>query len=258
MGDRKLDKFAFFLPNIFTAMNIACGFIAIMYSMNDEFYRACMFIFLGAIFDSVDGRVARLTGTSSAFGEQFDSMSDLVSFGVAPAIIFYNRFLQDSGRLGMLVAFLFLLCAALRLARFNANISKVKSNYFQGLPSPGGAMAVLGYILISLEFPTLLMSKYIAMPYITFYALLMISNIPFPSFKGSPWVKNNRRKVLFLIFVMLGSLFVYEEVMIAVIITIYVIASMLYVLTHKDKFAGIFDWDPSENASSEPVINESN
>jgi CDP-diacylglycerol--serine O-phosphatidyltransferase len=96
MNDKKL---AFFLPNIFTAMNIGCGFVAIMLSMNGEFYKGCMFIFLGAIFDSVDGRVARLTGTSSAFGEQFDSMSDLISFGLAPAIMFYHRFLSDSGRL---------------------------------------------------------------------------------------------------------------------------------------------------------------
>ena len=124
MAEKRLDKFAFFLPNTFTAMNIGCGFVAIMFSMQGEFYKACMFIFLGAIFDSVDGRVARLTGTSSSFGEQFDSLSDLISFGMAPAIIFYNRFLIDSGRVGMVIAFLFLLCGALRLARFNANIEK--------------------------------------------------------------------------------------------------------------------------------------
>ena len=82
---KKLDKFAFFLPNTFTAMNIGCGFVAIMFSIKGEFYSACMFIMLGAIFDSVDGRVARLTGTQSQFGEQFDSLSDLVSFGMAPA-----------------------------------------------------------------------------------------------------------------------------------------------------------------------------
>lgn len=238
-------KFAFFLPNIFTAMNIGCGFVAIMLSMNGEFYKACMFIFLGAIFDSVDGRVARLTGTSSAFGEQFDSMSDLISFGMAPAIMFYNRFLADSGRLGMVIAFLYLLCGALRLARFNANISKVESNYFQGLPIPGAAIAVLSFILVSLVYPTLFVNEYIAGPYIVFYALLMISNVPFPSFKGSPWVKNNRKKVLFIIFITASSLFVYEEVMIPIIISLYVVGSIIYVVMHKEKFDGIFDWDES-------------
>ena len=246
MSDRKLDKLAFFLPNTFTAMNIGCGFIAIMYSIQGDFYRACMFIVLGAIFDSVDGRVARMTGTSSAFGEQFDSMSDLISFGMAPSIIFYNRFLVDSGRIGMVVAFLFLLCGALRLARFNANISNVASNYFQGMPTPGAAIAVLSYILLSLEYPDLLMNKYIAMPYIVFYSLLMVSNVPFPSFKGSPWVKANRKKVLFIIFLVISSLFVYEEVMIPVIISAYVFLSIGYAVIHREKFEGIFDWEEDE------------
>lgn len=243
MAERKFDKFAFFLPNIFTAMNIGCGFVAIMYSIQGDFYKSCMFIFLGAIFDSVDGRVARLTGTSSAFGEQFDSLSDLISFGMAPAIIFYNRFLLESGRLGMVIAFLFLLCGALRLARFNANISRVKSDYFQGLPIPGAALAVLSYILVSLDFPELFMNRYLAIPYIVFYSLLMISNIPFPSFKKSEWVKKNRRKVLFLIFIVISSLFIYEQVMIPVIISAYVLLSLAYAIIHREKFKGIFDWD---------------
>ena len=249
MSDIKFDKFAFFLPNIFTAMNIGCGFVAIMLSIDSNFYYACMFILLGAIFDSVDGRVARLTGTSSAFGEQFDSMSDLISFGVAPAIIFYNRFLNDSGRLGMVVAFLYLLCGALRLARFNANISKVESNYFQGLPIPGAAIAVLSFILVSLEYPEFFVNRFIAMPYIIFYSLLMISNVPFPSFKGSPWVRSNRKKVLFIVFIMASSLFVYEEVMVPVIISLYVLSSILYVILHKEEFDGIFDWDEAADAS---------
>ncbi len=246
MSEKKVDKFAFFLPNIFTAMNIGCGFVAIMISMNGEFYKACMFILLGAVFDSVDGRVARLTGTSSAFGEQFDSMSDLISFGLAPAIIYYNRFLSETGRLGMVIAFLYLLCGALRLARFNANISKVESNYFQGLPIPGAAIAVLSFILVSLEYPEMFVNKYIAMPYIAFYALLMISNVPFPSFKGSPWVRNNKKKVLFIVFILASSLFVYEEVMIPVIISSYVIGSIFYVIMHKEKFNGIFEWDENQ------------
>lgn len=235
-------KFAYFLPNTFTAMNIGCGFIAIMYSMQHDFYRACMFIVLGAIFDSVDGRIARLTGTQSSFGEQFDSLSDLVSFGMAPAIIFYNRFLLESGRIGMVVAFFYLLCGALRLARFNANIEKVKSDYFQGLPIPGAALAVLSYILVSIEYPEIFINKYIAIPYLLFYAALMISNIPFSSFKNSNYVKNHRRQVLFIIFLMISSIFIYEELMIAVLITIYVLGSLIYVLFNRKKFSGVFDW----------------
>jgi CDP-diacylglycerol--serine O-phosphatidyltransferase len=205
-----------------------------------------MLIILGAIFDSVDGRVARLTGTESAFGEQFDSLSDLISFGIAPSIIFYNKFLTGSGRIGMIVAFLFLLCGALRLARFNANIDKVKSDYFQGLPIPGAAAAVIGFILIAAEFPEILHQKLIAIPYLLFYSILMISNIPFPSFKNSEWVRRNRRKVLFLLIVVACSLFVYEELMIFIIVSMYIFGSLVYMLTHKDKFKGIFNWEEDQ------------
>lgn len=250
MKDKKFDKFAFFLPNIFTAMNIGCGFIAIIYSTQGQYYKACMLIVLGAIFDMVDGRVARLTGTQSAFGEQFDSMSDLISFGAAPALIFYNKFLASSGRIGMVLAFMYMLCGALRLARFNANISKVSSNYFQGLPIPGAAIAMLSYVLVSLEYPEFFSNKFIAIPYILFYAILMISNIPFTSFKDSTWVRKNKKKVLFLIFIIISSLFIYEEVMIPVIMTLYVLISLFVVISNKKKFEGVFDWE-EENLENE-------
>jgi CDP-diacylglycerol--serine O-phosphatidyltransferase len=201
-----------------------------------------MYIVLAAIFDSMDGRVARMTNTQSSFGEQFDSLSDLISFGMAPAFLFYFRFLQDSGRPGMVLAFFYMLCGALRLARFNANIDKVKSDYFQGLPIPGGACAVTSFVLISIRFPELLELRPIAMVYLIFYALLMISSVPFPSFKNSPWMRAHRKQVLMIIFVILGSLFIYEEVMIPILITTYVFGSLLYVAFNKEKFAGVFDW----------------
>ncbi len=251
MNTKKIDKLAFFLPNSFTALNIACGFVAILFSIQQDFYKACMLIILGAIFDSVDGRVARLTGTQSHFGEQFDSLSDLISFGIAPSIIFYNKFLLNLGRVGMIVAFLFLLCGALRLARFNANIDRVKSDFFQGLPIPGAAASLIGFILVSSEFPQYLHNRYIAIPYILFFSALMISNIPFPSFKQSDWVKRNRKKVLFFLLLVSSSLFIYEELMIFVIINLYVLSSLIYLLFHKKQFEGIFDWDQEEHGETE-------
>jgi len=235
-------RWAFFLPNTFTALNMACGFAAILHGFHGEFYKACMFIILGAVFDMVDGRVARMTNTESAFGEQFDSMSDLVSFGVSPAIVYYFRFLNEAGRPGMVAAFFFILCGALRLARFNANIDKNKSDYFQGLPIPGGATAVVAMILVSLGIPEIIDFKPLTVGYLLFYAILMVSNIPFPSFKKSEWAKKNKKQVLMVIFLILASLFVYEEVMIPVIITLYVVISLLYFLTHRKKFEGIFEW----------------
>ena len=235
-------RWAFFLPNTFTALNMACGFAAILNGFHGEFYKACMFIVLGAVFDMVDGRVARMTNTQSAFGEQFDSMSDLVSFGVTPAIVYYFRFLTDAGRPGMVAAFFFMLCGALRLARFNANIDKNKSDYFQGLPIPGGATAVIAMILVSLGVPEIANYKPITVGYLLFYAILMVSNIPFPSFKKSEWAKKNKKQVLMVIFLILASLFIYEEVMIPVIITSYVLISLIYFLTHRKRFEGIFEW----------------
>ncbi|HXH75571.1 MAG TPA: CDP-diacylglycerol--serine O-phosphatidyltransferase [Bacteriovoracaceae bacterium] len=239
-------RWAFFLPNTFTALNMACGFIAILYGFHGEYYKACMFIVLGAIFDSVDGRVARMTNTQSSFGEQFDSMSDLVSFGVSPAIVYYFRFLSDAGRPGMVAAFFFILCGALRLARFNANIDRVKSDYFQGLPIPGGATAVISMILISLQFPDITFYKPVTVTYLLFYAVLMISNIPFSSFKNSDWVRRHKKQVLMIIFLIVASLFIYEEIMLPLIITTYVVSSLVYYLTHRKKFEGMFEWKEEE------------
>ena len=235
-------RLAYFIPNTFTALNMACGFGAILFAFHGKFYQACMFIVLGAIFDSVDGRIARMTNTQSSFGEQFDSLSDLVSFGVSPAIVYYFRFLSEAGRPGMVACFFFMLCGALRLARFNANIDKNKSDYFQGLPIPGGATAVISLIFLSSTFPVIIEYKALTVLYLLFYAALMISNIPFPSFKKSEWVKNHRKQVLMIIFLIIASLFIYEEVMIPAIITFYVVASLIYWMTHLKKFQGIFDW----------------
>jgi CDP-diacylglycerol---serine O-phosphatidyltransferase len=243
-------RWAYFLPNSFTALNLACGFAAILSGFHGDFYKACMFILLGAIFDSVDGRVARLTNTQSAFGEQFDSMSDVVSFGVSPAIVFYFRFLTDTGRVGMVAAFVFMLCGALRLARFNANIDRVKSDYFQGLPIPGAALAAVGYILMTLNFPQMVEHKFLAVVYLVFYAMLMVSNIPFTSFKSSDWVRKHKKQVLMIIFMIAASLFIYEEVMLLVIISTYVVISLLYFLTHRARFKGIFEWKDEDEAEA--------
>ncbi len=235
-------RLAYFIPNTFTALNMACGFIAILFAFHGEYYKACMFIVLGAIFDSVDGRIARMTNTQSTFGEQFDSLSDLVSFGVSPAIVYYFRFLTDAGRPGMVACFFFMLCGALRLARFNATIDKNKTDYFQGLPIPGGATAAISLIFLSFNFPEIAEYRPVTVAYLLFYAALMVSNIPFPSFKKSEWVKHHKKQVLMVIFLIIASLFIYEEIMIPAIITTYVVASLTYWLTHLKKFEGIFDW----------------
>lgn len=242
-----MKKMAFFLPNIFTALNMACGFVAGIYSWKGEFYYACMFLFLGGIFDSVDGRVARLTGTQSSFGEQFDSLSDVISFGIAPAILVYNRFFFNMGRLGLVISFLFLLCGALRLARFNANIDRVSSDYFQGLPIPSAAMAIIGYVLLSLDFPYLVQNKILSSVYVCFYSVLMISNIPFYSFKNSEWIREHKKFALVIIFLIFASIFAFEKYMIAFITGAYVLGCLIYFVKHRGELKEIFMWKEKED-----------
>lgn len=238
-------RLAYFLPNIFTGLNMACGFSGLVLATNGHFFRACVVLGLGAVFDMVDGRIARLTGTSSSFGEQFDSMSDIITFGVAPAWMFYNKYFIHFGRVGTVLAFLFLLCGALRLARFNANIDRVDSNFFQGLPIPGAAMGLVGFVLFDLEFE-IPYTKYVAAIYIFVYAIMMISNLPFPSFKNSSWVRRHRRGVLMLIFIILAMLFVYGESFFGVTITLYVLGSLIYYLFNRGSFVDIFKWEEND------------
>ena len=239
-------RLAFFLPNTFTALNMACGFFSIILGWKGEFYQASMILVLGAIFDSVDGRVARITGTQSAFGEQFDSISDVVTFGVAPAFLVYNKFFMGLGRIGLITSFIFLLCGALRLARFNANIDKVSSDFFQGLPIPSGALALVGLTLFSLEFPLVNDYSPIIVGYVLFYAFLMISNIPFNSFKKSEWVRRHKKRVLFIIFSIMILTFLYEEVMIGGVILTYVLGSLVYFFKNKGALEDMFHWKNEE------------
>jgi CDP-diacylglycerol--serine O-phosphatidyltransferase len=240
-------RLAFFLPNTFTALNMACGFFSIILGWKGEFYPAAMLLVLGAIFDSVDGRVARMTHTQSAFGEQFDSISDVVTFGVAPAFLVYNKFFIDIGRIGLIISFIFLLCGALRLARFNANIEKVSSDFFQGLPIPSGALGLVGLTLFSLEYPFINNIKPLLIIYVVFFSFLMISNIPFNSFKNSEWVRLHKKRVLFIIFLLSILTFVQEHIMIGLIVNIYVFASLVYFVKNKGALADTFHWKSEDD-----------
>lgn len=240
-------RLAFFLPNTFTALNMACGFFSIILGWKGEFYPAAMLLVLGAIFDSVDGRVARITHTQSAFGEQFDSISDVVTFGVAPAFMVYNKFFFDMGRIGIITSFVFLLCGALRLARFNANIEKVSSAFFQGLPIPSGALALVGLTLFSLEYPDVNNVRPLLIAYVLFFSFLMISNIPFNSFKKSEWVRLHKKRVLFIIFLIMILTFTQEHIMIGLIINIYVFASLLYFIKNKGALQNMFQWKSEDD-----------
>ncbi|MBS0408066.1 MAG: CDP-diacylglycerol--serine O-phosphatidyltransferase [Proteobacteria bacterium] len=146
---RPRRKGIYALPNMITLAALFGGFYAIVMAMNGQFGLATAGIFAAMVLDGLDGRVARMTHTQSAFGEQMDSLSDMVSFGAAPALVAYMWALQPLGRAGWLAAFVYCSCAALRLARFNVNTSVVDKRYFQGLPSPAAAALVAGFIWLT-------------------------------------------------------------------------------------------------------------
>ncbi|MFC1515961.1 CDP-diacylglycerol--serine O-phosphatidyltransferase [Thermodesulfobacteriota bacterium] len=129
----------YILPNIFTSVNLFCGFYAVIASINGKFVAGSVAILIGVMFDILDGKIARATNTTSKFGIEYDSLADLVSFGLAPGLMIYLWALRPLGRLGWLAGFLFMACGALRLARFNSQVGTVSSDYFVGLPIPAGA-----------------------------------------------------------------------------------------------------------------------
>jgi CDP-diacylglycerol-serine O-phosphatidyltransferase len=196
----------YLLPNAFTTGNLFAGFYAIVMAMNGEFQWAAIAIFLAMFLDSLDGRVARLTNSQSTFGEQYDSLADMISFGAAPALVIYSWALTGMGKWGWLAAFIYVAGAALRLARFNTNIQVVDKRYFQGLPSPAAAALVAGLVWLATDWHD---SRLITATggelgglawIITVYAgLTMVSNSPFYSFKDF----NLRRSVPFVVLILL-------------------------------------------------------
>ena len=181
---RKRSKGIYMLPNMITLAALFGGFYAIVMAMNGRFDLATVGIFAAMVLDSLDGRVARMTNTQSAFGEQMDSLSDMVSFGAAPALIAYEWTLRDLGRWGWIAAFVYCACAALRLARFNVNTGVVDKRYFQGLPSPAAAALVAGFIWLATELELDRAVLVWPMFALTLYAgLTMVTNVPFYSFK---------------------------------------------------------------------------
>lgn len=185
---RPRRKGIYILPNLFTLAALFGGFYAIVMAMNRQFEQAAYGIFIAAVLDSLDGRVARMTNTQSAFGEQMDSLSDMVSFGAAPALIVYEWALKGMGKLGWIAAFVYCSGAALRLARFNTNIAVVDKRFFQGLPSPAAAALLIGFIWVMDAYgwknvQNIPWLSWVAFGITLYAGLTMVTNVPFYSFK---------------------------------------------------------------------------
>jgi len=179
----RLSRGVFVLPTLFTVGNLFCGYLSIWASIRGTFESAAALVIVAAVLDALDGRVARLTNSTSAFGEEYDSLADLVSFGVAPAVLAYSWGLADFHRLGWMASFLFVVCGSMRLARFNIQTKVVDKRYFVGLPIPAGAATIVTLVLATPDglVSRVWMTGLLVLTIVVSY--LMISTIRYRSFK---------------------------------------------------------------------------
>src|SRR5438067_1582730 len=214
----------YLLPNLFTTAALFAGFYAIVMAMNQRFDNAAVAIFVAMILDTLDGRVARLTHTQSAFGAEYDSLSDMVCFGAAPALVIYEWALKDLGRFGWIAAFVYCAGAALRLARFNTNIEVVDKRFFQGLPSPAAAALVVGLVMFMSDSDVNIDARkvdWISWCIALFAGLTMVTNIPFYSFKDVNFRKSVPFIVVFLIALGLALLAIAPQVILWPLFVVY-------------------------------------
>lgn len=233
------NKLAYILPNLFTAASIFLGVLSILASINHEVNKSVLFIVLSLICDGLDGRVARLTNTTSKFGVEFDSLADLVAFGVAPAMLFYFNVGYEFGRYGSLICAIFIIFGAIRLARFNVTTGTYEPNVFIGLPIPSAAVVASLSIAMFSEYA---LSRYFAIAIMVFMLLLsflMVSNVRYPSFKKIQLKKANILKVLVVLIFVFSLIFLHPLEISWGIMTLYVvygIVRMVYIfLSYKIK-----------------------
>jgi len=201
---RRLRRGVYLLPSMFTVGNMFCGYACIVHAMRGEFHIAAPFIGFAMVLDMLDGRIARMTGTSSDFGIELDSLADVISFGMAPAVLSFSWRLQPLGRLGWAVGFLFVAAAALRLARFNIQAGSVDKRYFVGMPSPAAAAVPAATVF---AYPYGFTTYTEAVPVIAMVlvpALLMVSTIRFRSFKTFDLQTRRSYTVLLLVALVLA------------------------------------------------------
>ncbi|MDD1509249.1 CDP-diacylglycerol--serine O-phosphatidyltransferase [Pseudomonas sp. CNPSo 3701] len=184
-GRKVRHRGIYLLPNLFTTANLFAGFYSIINAMNGNFYVAAATVFVAMVLDGLDGRVARLTNTQSAFGAEYDSLSDMVAFGVAPALLAFEWALGSMGKVGWMVAFIYVAGAALRLARFNTQIGSVDKRYFIGLASPAAAGVVAGTVWAFSDFGIQGSNmSFVVAILVAAAGMLMVSNIKYNSFKN--------------------------------------------------------------------------
>lgn len=203
------------VPNTVTLLSLLSAFYSILESSQGEghFHKACIAIFFSAILDGMDGRVARMLNAQSSFGEQLDSLADCIAFGLAPAILMYHYALQPLGRIGIACAFVYVACAAMRLARFNVQIGVVDKKYFIGVASPLAAILIITFVMVNMDYQHILPKdgttfQLMASVWIVIVGLLMVSNLKYHSFKE--FDKKRVPFVALIMFVFIAGIILYD------------------------------------------------
>ncbi|MDM7859801.1 CDP-diacylglycerol--serine O-phosphatidyltransferase [Alteromonas sp. ASW11-36] len=250
-------KGIYLLPNLLTTAGLFAGFFAVVSSMNGRFESAAVAIFVAMIFDGLDGRVARITNTQSDFGAEYDSMADMVSFGVAPALVAYNWGLTGMGKLGWLAAFIYVAGAALRLARFNTQVGIADKRFFQGLASPAAAAVVAGMVWVGVEYQITGTDVSLIVAVVTgLSGLLMVSNFKYNSFKEVNW--HGKVPFVALLLILLGFVVVATEpaLVLFVVFSLYALAGPINTFRTVDKVTlddVVGDHEEDEDFSSSDV-----
>lgn len=225
---RRQKRGIYLLPNLLTTGNLFCGFYGIIAAIKHDFRTAAIAILFACLFDILDGKVARLTGSNSRFGLEYDSLADLVAFGVAPAVLVYLWALEPFGRLGWVAAFLYVACGALRLARFNVQADSVSKKYFVGLPIPGAALMVATTVLFFYRMggsgPT---QHFLLLAMTYLLGFLMVSSIPFNSFKDFGGFQRMPFRTLFIIILLFSVIAAQPSIMLFTFGLVYVSSGLI-------------------------------
>lgn len=228
VGADTVKKGIYILPNLITASSLFFGFRAIVSLLNGNFHNAAIYILISGVLDGLDGKIARLTGTSTRFGVEFDSMADLIAFGVAPGLLIYVWGLQPFGKFGWVAGFSYVICAALRLARFNIQVTTVESKRFNGLPTPAAAGVIATTVMLFYHFGATGTTKHITIVITTYIlAFLMVSNIRYYSFKDPSLFKRQPFSLFVAILLLLILIIAEHEIMLFILAVGYALSGPL-------------------------------
>lgn len=231
-GGKAPHKGVYVLPNLITSLSMFMGFLCMVWAVQGRFEAAVCAVFLSALLDGMDGKVARLTGTASEFGVQYDSLADLVAFGVAPAMLMWQWQLEAFGRWGVAAAFLYAACGALRLARFNVSTSFISKRFFIGLPIPAGGCTLATFVLFAGMLPELFAPAIPVLCFllVIFTGLLMVSKVRYFSFKEYDFLRAHPIRSLVCVLLALGLVYAQPRIFGFLLCAVYIVGGIVYTL----------------------------